>query len=80
MQLAGVQPRSTAVAQISAQQLMEWEEPNAIAHVVLLQSISPPSQDTQELPEIAALLDEFQLVFAESTTLPQHRSWITGFL
>lgn len=62
IQLTGVQPKSTAVAQISAQQLIEWEEQNAIAHVVLLCSISPTATDTQELPEIAALLDEFQLV------------------
>lgn len=73
--LTGVQPKVTAVPQVSAQQLMEWEDQNDIAHVVVLCSVSSATQDAQELPEIAALLEEFQVVFAEPKTLPQHRSW-----
>lgn len=78
IELTGVQPQLTNVAQISVAQLHALEEQHAVAHMVLLCSMtttSEPGEQTDEHPAVTALLEEFHLVFAEPTTLPKHRAW-----
>lgn len=78
IELVGVQPQLQPVEQISAVQLQALEEQHAVAHVVLLCSVTEASnsqEQAEQHPAVTALLEEFHLVFAEPTTLPKHRVW-----
>lgn len=54
---------------------MALEQSNSIAHVIRV-CISEQANETKDLPvEIQHVLDKFQTIFEEPTTLPAHQQW-----
>lgn len=81
IELRGVVPTTTKVAQVSAEQLSAMEEGEEIAHIILLRTVEQATTgDSQEQAPapIMELIEEFSQVFAEPTGLPQHKPWDHG--
>lgn len=75
IRLQGLTAAHQTVDAVSVTKLHDWERSNSIAHVVML-CISGDQVEITPVPAtIQQVLDKFQDIFKEPTTLPQHREW-----
>lgn len=61
------------VNEVSVVQVLKWTKGNDVWAVAVVEQSSEVIAPSSSFPEIQALLQEFQSVFQDSTTLPPHR-------